>query len=100
MDALILDARQMRNLARLSVEAERFEGVAHDVALSLASEDLLRRTAFKSILKSGGRFKQRPIWRRSGKTLDLLAEIKSSLQNSIDDSVEALFGRLPLPHQR
>ena len=82
-------AKHLRNLHWISSEAS--SGMDAELAESLLDQQTLRALALDEVRGTGGRFRQRPMWRSSETTDALINGMVSQLRPQLDEAVAELF---------
>jgi hypothetical protein len=86
---VILVSRQLRNLHWLAAEINA--GMNAQLAESLASRESLLNLEIEEVGGSGGRFRQRRLWRGTKNTFLLVDEAIERLRPELDEAVMDLF---------
>jgi hypothetical protein len=82
-------ARRLRNLHWLGAEA--IDGMDGDFAESMANRNELQELGLEELRGSGGRFRQRPLWRGTDTTSARIDESIMHLRPQLDEAVSDLF---------
>jgi hypothetical protein len=88
-------SRQLRNLHWLGVEAE--VGMDAQLAERLRTREQLLALGLQKVAGTGGRFRQRPLWRSSVSSSTLIDTEILRLRPQLDEAVADLFLRSETP---